>query len=1113
MAGRKRIAVLAGQADEETQSRFISGFLEKAFGFDFDVCVFSMYRKYQDSQEREEAESNIFHLPNWNEFDGVLILKDSIQLPKVAADIEKRLKEEFRGEVLVIDLESEFFPSVITDGYQPTYEVVTHLIEHHGFHKIGFLTGKKWHKHSIQRLNGYKAAMEEHGLEIKDEWIVYGDFWYDSGELCAETLLNSKAGLPDAVACANDCMAIGLCNAFEKRGIEVPEDIAVVGFDSSEEGRRSPKPITSSVLPAYENGRYAASYFNAKLKEEGIPRYNKKARLFIGQSCGCTMRQNEAEFYKDYLRDSWGTEISEEGFMSVFNSMESNLFGETTLIGFLNTVYSYIYQLKGVEEYSLFLCKPWENMEKQLRMTVTNDGYPKQMIRAIRYAGEKGENEIGLSEVIETKQMLPELYTDSPKPRAWFFTPFFYENRCFGYSVISYGQKARSYDVIYHKWINRVAIGLEGVRRNIMISLLEDLSRPVNKFNFSYQMKEMTEEEKEDLKLVEKILDNNLFRYHFQPIVNTKDGSIYSYEALMRSDTEKMISPLDIIKNAGRMNRLPDIERATFLNILSIVEKRQDDFKGRKVFINSIPGVRIEGEDAEKSTEYLKKYAKNVVVELTEEAEMDDKELEGTKEYYQNLGVEMAVDDYGTGYSNIANLLRYMPNYVKIDRSLLSEIQNKTQKQHFVREIIEFCHDNEILALAEGIETREELQTVIHLGADLIQGYYTGRPSAEIIGEIDDKIKREIISFKQERQDGLRKHYYKAGRTNRVSLNSLMRAGNTDIIVGAENAVYKDISIIGTPGFKSNIHMQIESDYEGRITLENVFFANVKNRPCIEMAPNARATIILNGENTLYDGGILVPESSRLTIEGDGSLTIVLNSSESFGIGNYPDSRHGEILFQQDGEIHIESKGKEGICIGSGLGGKICIQRGKYNLEGNGDICIGVGSLNGDEDLSIESCLLEMELSATKAVGVGSLNGSAKVGITRTSLRCILIGEEITGVGSLYGKEASFIGDNGNFTVNLRAEKATAVGAMQGKSEVRIQNALLSTICNGKYSSALGGFGQDTKISIENGEIKTDVWNGTGVITSAKDEDIRIKNGRIGIKIQGEEKGDITDNP
>ena len=52
---------------------------------------------------------------------------------------------------------------------------------------------------------------------------------------------------------------------------------------------------------------------------------------------------------------------------------------------------------------------------------------------------------------------------------------------------------------------------------------------------------------------------------------------------------------------------------------------------------------------------------------------------------YRRIGLEMAVDDYGTGYSNVSNLLRYMPNYVKIDRLLLSEIQNSSQKQHFVR--------------------------------------------------------------------------------------------------------------------------------------------------------------------------------------------------------------------------------------------------------------------------------------------------------------------------------------------------------------------------------------------------------------------------------------------
>ena len=191
----------------------------------------------------------------------------------------------------------------------------------------------------------------------------------------------------------------------------------------------------------------------------------------------------------------------------------------------------------------------------------------------------------------------------------------------------------------------------------------------------------------EDLKLVENILDGNLLTYHFQPIVSVTDGSIYSYEALMRSKTEKKISPLDIIKYAGLMNRLVDVEKATFMNVLSIIESHSELFEGKKVFINSIPGIKISEEDVKWVSKHLEKVAETVVVELTEEAELGDSELQAIQDFLRNLGIQMALDDYGTGYSNVSNLLRYMPDYVKIDRSLLSEIQNKTQKQHFVRRL------------------------------------------------------------------------------------------------------------------------------------------------------------------------------------------------------------------------------------------------------------------------------------------------------------------------------------------------------------------------------------------------------------------------------------------
>ncbi len=260
----------------------------------------------------------------------------------------------------------------------------------------------------------------------------------------------------------------------------------------------------------------------------------------------------------------------------------------------------------------------------------------------------------------------------------------------------------------------------------------------------------LTPEEEEKAELVKHILDENLFKYNFQPIVNASDGSIFAYEALMRSKTEVFVSPLEIIRFATHFDRLQDVERATFFNVLEKVSENMDVFNDKKVFINSIPGYQLEGEEAELLKKKLTALHEHVVVELTEQTEADDETINMMRKRYSSIGIETAVDDYGTGYSNIVNLLRYLPNYVKIDRMLLSGIQDNLQKQHFVKDIVLFAKENDFKILAEGVETIEELKTVIEIGVDLIQGYYTARPSEVLVPAIETKISDEIIKINAE---------------------------------------------------------------------------------------------------------------------------------------------------------------------------------------------------------------------------------------------------------------------------------------------------------------------------------------------------------------------------
>lgn len=243
----------------------------------------------------------------------------------------------------------------------------------------------------------------------------------------------------------------------------------------------------------------------------------------------------------------------------------------------------------------------------------------------------------------------------------------------------------------------------------------------------------------------EALVSNNLFYYHFQPIVDVPTGEIYAYEALMRSDKSIGMNPLQIIQTAEEYGRLYDIEKATMFNVMEHFSTHFSDFKGRRVFINSIPGQFLKTIDYNKWESDYAEYLKYLVFEITEESTITDDELMSIKNIGSaDGGCPIAIDDYGTGHSNIVNLLRYTPQIIKIDRYLITDIQNDKNKQMFVSSTIEFAKLNDIKVLAEGVETSEELQTVIRLGADLVQGYYTGRPSAEIADSIPYEIKKEI---------------------------------------------------------------------------------------------------------------------------------------------------------------------------------------------------------------------------------------------------------------------------------------------------------------------------------------------------------------------------------
>ena len=884
---RKRIAVLVGHPEEFSHKMFLEGFLEEAFGMDYDVCVFAMYIKYQNTPARSVGDSSIFKMISYDAFDCVVVMADTIQTKGVSEQIEEQLHDTYKGKVIFVDQDSKYFPSIHIDNYNPEKLVIDHLIEKHGMKDIFFLTGKSWHPHSIIRLNAYKDSLIEHGIGFDENKVFYGDFWYTSGESLADSFINGGGKLPEAVAFANDCMALGFAKIMTANGYSIPEDIAIVGCDTNEEGKHSPVPLTSVPISSLELGRNSALMADALINGTEIRRVPFSSELFIGGTCGCNCDSVKPTYFK---RTSWDTDLSLETIFSNLNTMDDDIIGQTTFTGLISTIFGCVHFIRGFDSFSLCL-----NPSLGSSASMFED----KIMLAIRCGREMEKNDrIMTDEYFDKPLMLPEIYEQRDKPSVFYFLPLFYDDSVFGYSAVRF-DKVETISAEYRAWLKSVCRGIECYRRSdaligsskiarkgittdnltgllnykgfleqsdtflhlmnnngghvgalavdikelsninnhlgrqegdnaIMIvasalenvfssrncicfrpandefvalritrnpderelleekdklmasvaensrmldydielhygtesgspSTSEELERLVNMAisrknkNKAIAMKlsgSLTEEELRDAQVVKEILDSNKISYFFQPIVDAKTGKIFSYEALMRADVTPYLAPPVILRYAEFYDRLYDVELATFTNVLREIKHHEGILSdGRKIFINSIPGYLLSDDDMEILEDYVTAKPGSIVVELTEQSEISDDQLDRMKEAYRRIGIETAVDDYGTGYSNVSNLLRYTPDYVKIDRALLSGIQDSPQKQHFVRDIIEFSHDNGIKALAEGVETSEEMKTVIMLGADLIQGYYTARPAKDMVQSINSLIADEIRRY------------------------------------------------------------------------------------------------------------------------------------------------------------------------------------------------------------------------------------------------------------------------------------------------------------------------------------------------------------------------------
>lgn len=598
------------------------------------------------------------------------------------------------------------------------------------------------------------------------------------------------------------------------------------------------------------------------------------------------------------------------------------------------------------------------------------------------------------------------------------------------------------------------------------------------------------------------IIENNKLKYAFQPIVSAKDGEIVAYESLMRSDTEQMVSPVTILKYAERNNKLYEIEKRTFFNVYDRITKNSDFPEDRRIFINSIPGFMLSDDDYDELKDKYGDWFARMVMEITEQREIDDNALASINMRRSRDGFNLAIDDYGSGYSNTNSLLRYMPQIIKLDRLLITGIERNAKKQFFVNSMVSFARDNDMNILAEGVETEAELKTLIRLGVDMIQGYYTAKPSFEIIEAIPDEIKKIIVD-ENLKVAGNKRMVYTVAENCEISSVRLAMEDYSKVNVSAEN-----VSIIGSAEYTADMVIRVKEGVNCQITLSDVNLNSVDDEPCIDIGEGAHLTLHLVGRNRLNAKGIRVPASSSLTVYGMGDLEIMSKGHDCYAIGSDSETGVGSITMGSSGKVDITVDGEICTAIGGGFAdeeSKIDINSGSFNVRVAGVDAIGIGIRKGVVPIRIKDCEFNVDFRVNTGIVIGVLNGEQDIDIANFNLDVTGSGTTLSGVGSINATSGNISFTAGVYKAKFNGQKIALIGASEGELGIKGSHVKFEMTGEGDNVLGYGTFDDKSYLAVDecSVELVINASNPKGFGIVEEDTAVGFKGPNTAVRING----------
>ncbi len=461
----KKVALFIGEVTSEFQTEVTKGIIEATGANGAQCFIFANSGVYGGTLLYAYGEKNIVNIPYLKDYDGIIVAGDTFGVEGMYEDITRWMEKEAECPIVCIRQRDSRFYNVLVDDYSAMSTMVEHFISHHGYEKIGFVTGKLDMLDAQRRLLGYIDTMQKYGLKVTPDMVFEGDYWRSCGKDAVNWLLKADE-MPQAIVCANDYMAISVCDELHSKGVRIPEDVCVSGYDDMEEAKYSAPSISSMHVSGYEMGKAAVDII--KKVNEGV---EQEQDVFIEvepsyrTSCGCA--------------DSNGQETAKELFQQkeaqqriLYHSgvMRIALDNEDDFEGLVRTSYAYIRPFADMSIYMCF-CEEANGFQKS---TELNQSYTERMHLRAAYENSGYRT---TDEAFARRDILPPGYLKEGE--AVYIFPFHEKHNCLGYIALKTKEIDRL-QYIFPVWIQAMAAAVE---RQRMYRLSKDLQELQENYN------------------------------------------------------------------------------------------------------------------------------------------------------------------------------------------------------------------------------------------------------------------------------------------------------------------------------------------------------------------------------------------------------------------------------------------------------------------------------------------------------------------------------------------------------------------------------------------------------------------------------------------------------